>query len=274
MNISKQAIEAGAEAEWNGQQYGPRWLHIPHEQQVVCRERFSAGLTAALEHIIPRECDDALYKIFWDAYNDAPMNILRPIKTTQDAHKAGFSAVLSHLRGEGKSDCNIQPKNVQSQPEIETQVEIDLDDVERVARAMYLASARLVSFGEQPKEAQDVYRREATAAIRAMKGQLWGVWYKTLGEFVTENGESDGKPLLFHSESVASSVIGLVDTVIRDDMEVRPYTAPREESAEEIASKCLAPVQFWSTKEQGQAVKDNIIKAIREAEKRGTAKCG
>jgi hypothetical protein len=97
MNISKQAIEAGAKASWENSP-GYEWKSLNEIAKESERSDFAAGLTAA----------------------------------------------MPHLRGEGKqSDCNIQTKNIQSPPEIETQVEIDPYTAPREETAEEIAKREL-----------------------------------------------------------------------------------------------------------------------------------
>lgn len=101
MNISKQAIEAGAAAAfecdsvylWHGQYESTRELH---------RNKFAAGLTAALEHIIPEKCEprDEL----WFAF-------MKGVDEHRGYHEC-LNYALAFLRGEGKQAAQTQEKSV------------------------------------------------------------------------------------------------------------------------------------------------------------------
>ncbi len=182
MNISKQAIEAGAKGmylRYNSVRPSPAWEELPENTRMVYREQFAAGLTAALEHIIPHE--DELRSAFHKAYGSHNGKHASSVD-------AGISAVLSHLRGEGKQAEASAPPTVE---ECLT-VEPNPDDVERVARAMFDRAAWKcgwkVGWDGQTEETRDSYRDAATAAIRAMNGQLWGVWDNERNEWMKMPG--------------------------------------------------------------------------------------
>lgn len=282
MNISKQAIEAYQKAfEF--------YACDGHEKAV------QMGLTAALEHIIPKESDHAMFSVFDTAYGE------RDTHAWQNRVFRGLTAVLSHLRGEGKAGVGTPPAIQEPNP----------DDVERVAKECCFGyhGYHEVTLGDhdwtQMHEAgKKMWRAVATAAIRAMKGQLFGVWAKQRDgrreEWVTlshgiYNYTTDEK-LLKHVVSYLS------DGNDQWTYEVRPYTAPREESAEEIAVRELQdiadnglrcdtnPTIQITTSANDTALRyvqyirqidstmrdraKSALEAIREAEKRGAAKCG
>ncbi len=298
MNISKQAIEAGAKSartNSNGGHNKISWESLDTDAQEHWRSMATSVLTAALEHIIPAKCGSDIVNVFQLAYNQ------ESAANGVNAREAGINAVLSHLRGEGKQAEASTPPTVK---ECLT-VEPNPDDVERVARAIDRAAWKCgwkVGWDGQTEEARDSYRDAATAAIRAMNGQLWGVWNDTHKCWYSGNFNSSDKNAV---EMLCASIRLNGHTGPRGQavvFEVRPYTAPRDESAEEIAKRELQdiadnglrcdtnPTIQITTSANETALRyvqyirqidstmrdraKSALEAIREAEKRGTAKCG
>lgn len=271
MNISKQAIEAGAKAirdeyfRSNGFTNKAVWDSCTAAAKEHWQEMARVGLTAALEHILQEvlgPVTDEEHDIASRAWIDASGG------STKVACNRVLSDRLSHLRGEGKqADCNIQPQNVKSPPEIETQVEISPYDVERVARAMWQVFNADSQWEKKDEGVRDMYRKEATAAIRAMKGQLWGVECSGPGNdgcWLLHQDTSKGE--FWTTDRLAAD---LVCGIMRQThgpigkYEVRPYPDPVQvETPEEIARRCLAPVSFWGTDAMKKNCEDNIAAAI------------
>ena len=298
MNISKQAIEAGAKANWVYNGFAPEHWNEHHKKDGWLEEA-EAMLTAALEHIIPAKCGSDIVNVFQLAYNQ------ESAANGVNAREAGINAVLSHLRGEGKQAEASTPPTVK---ECLT-VEPNPDDVERVARAMFDRAAWKygwkVGWDGQTEKTRDSYRDAATAAIRATNGQLWGIQYQDSKRWLSCDGKIHGPPMLFANEASAGRMKRHYDDQMGSDsepVEVRPYTAPREESAEEIAKRELQdiadnglrcdtnPTIQITTSANETALRyvqyirqidstmrdraKSALEAIRESEKRGTAKCG
>jgi len=270
MNISKQAIEAGARAltKWKASNI----VTLSDE------ELTEKVLAAALEHIIPKESDHAMYSVFDTAYGD------RDTHAWQNRVFRGLTAVLTHLRGEGKrAEAGTPPASQEPNP----------DDVERVARAIERAwtekGPRTPIYGEQLQ----VF---ATAAIRAMNGQFWGVWDNERNEWMKMPGsETDFTTTC----TAAATCVCCVQP--NKSLRILPYKATesgivvcvsKEWSKDLITSKlCVrdntGSVRAWIQNTGDEEGDYEIAKAVdarlrlasvaaevREAEKRGTAKCG
>lgn len=212
---------------------------------------------------------------------------------------ACLTAAIPHLRGEGKAEAST-PTSKES-----LQVEPNPDDVERVAMAMFEQHGRKcswkVGWDGQEEGTKDAYREQATAAIRAMNGQLWGVWAGGSGWLTVP--QKPNKDFVTHDQDNAALIVLLAKQLNPGyGYEVRPYTAPREESAEEIAKRELQDIadnglrcdtnptiQITTSandtafryvqyiRQIDSTMRDrakSALEAIREAEKRGAAKCG
>jgi hypothetical protein len=265
IKISREAIEAGVRRYKLVKEPCDGWTDAGVVKEV---------LIDALKHIIPEKCDEETIKVFNDTFNMVYIMQNRDIKTS---HERALNSVMYHLRGEGKqADCNIQPQNYKSQTEIETQVEIDPDDVERVARAMYeeqYCGQQAMLYEQLPASSKREWEMLATAAIRAMKGRgtMYGVWNVKLGKF--DFWDSDG-PLLTEKK-VAEWFVFVLNQRPLCHYEVRAYIAPREESADadEIAKKCVTP-HLSTDDPRGKKIVESVTQAIREAEKRGEKRAG
>jgi len=275
---------------------------------------------------IPEKCNEEMFAAFVRGYNEESPKYLIPAQSSKCGIYGGMNAVLSHLRGEGKAGVGTPPAIQEPNP----------DDVERVARAMVEARPGCYWNGCSAMTQRE-WLQSATAAIRAMNGQLWGVWDNERNEWMKMPGsETDftttctaaatcvccvqpNKSLrILPYKATESGIVVCVSKewskdlitsklCVRDNTgsvrawiqntgdeegdyeiakavdarlrlasvaaEVRPYTAPREESAEEIAMSILTPPMFYSESFMKDA-QARVAQAIREAEKRGTAKCG
>lgn len=296
MNISKQAIEAGEKAL-------TKFVNERGLKMVKCYPNLAAeeALAAALEHIIPKESDHAMFSVFDAAYGE------RDTHAWQNRVFRGLAAVLAHLRGEGKqaeaSTLLVDPAIVKEAsafasawipdahksvtmpcrpnpllPTTPASQEPNPDDVERVARAIAAAASPNNRSESWPKQ----WENEATAAIRAMNGQLWGIWAIPTDKRATPQREEwydlTGADRFYTTdksfcESIVANAAGLGMNTDWFRFEVRPYTAPREESADadEIADD-ICSRYFADMNPSHSACKKEIVKAIREAEKRGAGK--
>jgi len=198
--------------------------------------------------------------------------------SNRQRNTAGLEAVFAHLRGEGKQAAGTPPA-------VNKRLAVDDADVERVARAMWEVHDdgpwELLN-----KYSQNFYRASATAAIRAMNGQLWGIWAIPTDKRATPQREEwydlTGADRFYTTdksfcESIVANAAGLGMNTDWFRFEVRPYTAPREESAEEISGLKIAQ-EIADLCESGGSNFD-IINSLgrmldKLAEKRGTARSG
>ena len=260
MNISKQAIEAGAKACWENDKES-KWDALGESGKQAVISDFAAGLAAAIPHLRGEGKR---------AEASTP-----PVDPAIIKEASAFaSAWIPDAHKSVTMPCRPNPL-LPNQP---VSQEPNPDDVERVARAMFDRAAWKcgwkVGWDGQTEETRDSYRDAATAAIRATNGQLWGIWNDTHKCWYSGNFNSSDKNAV---EMLCASIRLNGHTGPRGQavvFEVRPYTAPREESAEEIAANIARVVASVVSNRTLVDITESIAQAIREAEKRGTAKCG
>lgn len=198
------------------------------------------------------------------------------------AFTKGVEVALQEMSA--SQDCKVSPQTVQSPPATATQVAIDDEEVERVARVMATVYAGRDEWDDTGEGMKNMYRIMARAAIRAIRegGQRWGVWCQD-PDTNSPGGWSE----------IAMGVVSTSDKALADSVaanknrglgcvcyEVRPYDAEGEaerKEAERIArighdafQKALGravPVQFDSMTKKWQdavvAQAEAISAAIR-----------
>jgi hypothetical protein len=268
---------------------GKRALDESYKHGRATDEKVVANILAAmLPHAIPERCDDELYKLFYEAYEQRKVRLLASIASIKESHRDGVDVVLAHLRarmtppakpGLPVPDAHLKvatPKdmmaraaNERAKPDAWGPPKPPADDerVERVARAILEAA------GLWPERWQK-WELEARAAIAAMGGKRWGVWitYITGQEkwFQTPDEHGFSTTDYTAASSVADAVRGWQS--VRAS-EVREYVEQAKgKTAEEIAGDIASAYRSVMSPQAAKDLQDQITAAIENARK--GANCG